>query len=278
MMAHWNFLVSQLRGDWVALLSSDDVALPCYAETLMCAVAQHDRTVLVRCGYQRMDGDGRVLEDIRFRNVPQQTSPPDTFRQLLRGCLVSLAAFAVRKDVWQAAGGFPEQFHLMGDWALWLHCSLQGDFLLDRTLISRYRLNYRTPEQEKRWAPLWAEDTRRLFCDVIPPLATELRVRRHELEAAARRLCYDRLADASRVLGAGERDDVANILGDWASECGLQAEFSHFRDGRTLPRRNYGPVRRVFSEISRGYQRLVRRVRQTRRSEQGVIATGHPDG
>ena len=95
------------------------------------AVARHDRAVLVRCGYQRMDGDGRVMENIRFRNVREVTSPPDTLRELLGGCLVSLAAFALRKDVWQTAGGFPEQFHLMGDWALWLRCAPRGDFLLE---------------------------------------------------------------------------------------------------------------------------------------------------
>jgi hypothetical protein len=132
-----------------------------------------------------------------------------------------------------------------------------GDFVLDRTIVARYRLNYRTPEQEKRWAPLWAEDTLNLFCHVIPPIAAELGVGRAELAAAARRACYRRLADASRVLAADERE-----VQDWARECGLARALDQFRAGRMLARRNYGPIRNALSEISRGYRDMVRRARR----------------
>lgn len=55
---HFNFVASRLEDEWIALLGSDDIAKPTFVEDLSAGTTRVPDAVLVRAGYEIIDGDG----------------------------------------------------------------------------------------------------------------------------------------------------------------------------------------------------------------------------
>jgi len=253
MMANWNYLISQMEGEWVALLSSDDLALSNYVAILERGTAVSPAAVLVKASYQRIDKRGEVIKTKHLHAAASVTSPPETLIQQLKGPDVGFGACAVRKDAWQRVGAFPEACHLRGDWGLWLRLAPLGDFVYERVPIMQYRNRYRDVAAEKRRSTLWVLDDLHLFRHLIPGVAAQMEGVEEELiRHYSRRRCFRRLSAASAILGREERGEIAALLRDWAIECGLEDVLVRFEGGEVLPRLNYGPIRRRLSGWVRG--------------------------
>ena len=222
MMAHWNFLVSNLNGEWFSLLSSDDLAKPNFVEVLLRGIERSEAAVLIRCGWETIDSEGRLIEVRHLLSVKAITSPPDTLYEQLRGPKVSFAAFAVRKSAWEKVSGFPEECTLVGDWGLWLKFSPLGNFVREMKIISQYRTDYRPVLQKKRTVA-WLKDELIISTKIIPGAARQMHlVDLRQIDKAREQRFFQCIKLASQHLDASDRDDAISVFKAWASELGLR--------------------------------------------------------
>ena len=150
MTEHWNFLISNLKGDWFSLLSSDDQAKPNFVKIIKKGIKKSSSAILIRSGVDWIDGNGKVLDTRYILSVKKVTQPPQTFYEQLNNPKINFAAFALRKSVWEVVGGFPESLKVNSDWGMWLKAAMHGDFIYQHNIIARYRTNYRPNLKNER--------------------------------------------------------------------------------------------------------------------------------
>jgi len=249
MMANWNRVVAELRGEWIALISSDDLAFPCFVEALSRGARARSDAVLVRGNVELIDGEGRRLGD-RKRRPLRVSTPPRNLRERLAGPRVNFGAAAFRKDAWRRAGGFAASVHLMGDWAFWLELCPLGSFVTVPETILRYRKGYRSPATENARIPFWAEDLRTIYRDRLPRLAREVgSVSPRQVRRAMRTRCQNFLARQSRWVPPAERRAIAEALAGWARDCEVVPTLERFRAGGPVPKTRWRGLRRLAASL-----------------------------
>lgn len=170
MMENWNFLVSNLKGDWFSLLSSDDIAKPNFTRDLLDGIKKNNTSVLVRAGYEVIDKSGNIVQKRKILTAKPITCPSDNFKEQLGGPKTSFAAFAASRKAWDEVGGFPEKLKIHGDWGFWLKLTPLGDFTYVSAIISQYRVYKREDIRVERLRYM-IEDELIIINDIIKPLA-----------------------------------------------------------------------------------------------------------
>ena len=245
MMQNWNFVASHLTGDWFTLLSSDDVAKPHFVETLLQGTRKSGNAVLVRSGWENIDAVGNIIEKRPLLSVKEITSPPQTFYEQLIGPKVSFAAFAIKKDAWEEVGGFPEECHYYGDWAMWLNLALKGDFVHEKGLITQYRMDYR-PNINRERIIRSLKDELSISRDVIPSVAEKFAgIHFGRIDTARKSRFLNSLVNTSQVMGTLdeiERMEITNNFVSWADAIGIDLEnldaWRKFNAGEIIETRN----------------------------------------
>lgn len=256
MMAHWNFLVGELRGQWFSLLCSDDLIRPNFVETVVQGTRSCPDAVLIRAQHEVVGQEGRVLwRAPRLRLRPRRMVPPKTLYAQLTGSRVNLTTATVRRQDVLEVGGFPKECRLFGDWGLWLRIALRGVFYELPEVIGRYRADYRPGIARRRLHDELRDDVwiaTRLVAEMLAGLqvADEPKVR-----ACLRQRFHDRVAYASYLLAAGERGEAVEIIAPWARQVGCEELFERFRRGEFIATR--WPLRQRLSFRA---QQLVRRL------------------
>jgi len=234
MMAHWNFLASQLNGNWFSLLSSDDIANPNYVHSLLRGIRRSKKAVLIRGGWENIDVNGGIKDKRYLLSVKKVTSPPQTLYEQLIGPKMNFAAFAVRKEIWMKVGGFPEECALNGDWGFWLKISPYGNFIYEHEIISQYRTDYR-PELERIRLLRELQDELFIFTKIIPEATQNIPNINHAKIAKATRLRFKkRISQASNWLTGEERSQAAYILEEWNSVAMCDKELGEFKSGKQI--------------------------------------------
>lgn len=237
MVAHWNFLVEHLTGDWFSLLSSDDVAEPGFVHRLSRAAMRDRNAVLVRGGWLTISPSGRRTGRCLLLSTSRVTEPPRTLTEQLEGPKASFAAFLCRRSAWEEAGGFPTSLRLYGDWGLWLRLSPLGAFVSTHSVVSRYRTGYPAIRHRARDVDS-AHDERVIALEVAARVAQHLGLTRQGVmqRAAARQLTRF-LVQASGVVSDAEiRVRMAAELHPLAVATGLEPVLDDFTAGRPSPR------------------------------------------
>lgn len=248
MMAHWNFLVSQLNGEWFTLLSSDDIAKPNYVSTLLEGISRSNNSVLVRAGWENIDENCEVTSTHYLLSVKRIVSPPNTLYENLLGPKTSFAAFAAKHGAWKEVGGFPENFKLIGDWGFWLKLSPLGDFIYEHQIISGYRTNYR-PTISKVRLSAWVEDEIEIRMITIPDLVKSFRCVDHKkVFRALRNRFLSNLATISQLIEPEDRDKMAIMLYPWACLANCQADLMKFEAGKIIKIRT-NPLRKYLRNL-----------------------------
>ena len=251
MMAHWNYLVSNLRGNWFSLLSSDDEAKPNFVATFINGIERSVNAVLIRSGYENIDGEGKVIDKRYILSVKAKTTPPLTFYEQLYGPRVNFSAFAVKKESWDIVGGFPESLNLSGDWGLWLSIAPLGDFIYQHEIVSRYRTQYRpTISAERQLASI--HDDVSIYGKIIPAVLQGFKDPDFvKVARASKARCLKNLGSASRITDRQGRASALDTLRPWAIETGQSDIWSRIQGGERLPEPKsrsslYSVVRRLY--------------------------------
>jgi len=243
---HFNFLISQLSGDWVALMGADDIAKPNWAKVLSSGIGVSKNTVMVRSGLEFIDGAGDVVNRHYLLSLRKITPPPKTFREGLLGPKSNLYFCAFKKETLDKVGRFPQEFALFGDWALYQRLAPHGIFVYQHDIIGQYRTLYRQGLQKRRLAAEIGDEVI-LYKTFFPAIAQRyFPSENHRIKKAARRVFVRRIATASRLLEPSERASISDGLGELADLADGQYLLERFMQGEVFPWPRANPVRRVL--------------------------------
>lgn len=142
---HFAFAMEQATGEYVSILSSDDLVMPFWLERLVPAMRSHPNAVV---------GFGEIA-DVRFNNIDQVNfyyrdmqwpsgykSAEDLFPYLVRfdRHIAWTVGDLIRTDAYKAAGGFKSGgLAYSSDWALLIRLLEQGGAVYLADVLGRYR-------------------------------------------------------------------------------------------------------------------------------------------
>lgn len=118
-----NLAIRQARGEYIALLDSDDVWEPRYLEEQIVRLSEESRLDLI---YSDGVIDGGPLDGRRLMEVNPSHAVVTTERLIAEECTVLTSCTVARRTALLDAGLFDERFRRSEDAHLWLRMSLRG--------------------------------------------------------------------------------------------------------------------------------------------------------
>jgi glycosyltransferase involved in cell wall biosynthesis len=226
-----NYVAEHLDGDWVSVLSSDDVAYPNFVRVLREGIERSSRAVLVRAGWNTINDQGQILQRRRLLSVPAVASAPGNLMENRLGPKTGFAAFAVKRSVWREVGCFPREFAWLGDWACWVRLAPRGDFVYQDEIISGYRVKGKPTDRGNRDLVELSEVVI-LYRDIMPQAAAQCGQRNtHWIKKAASERLLKTLADLSNNVPRDARQPYYEALAEWAELAGETKRLQLFLDG-----------------------------------------------
>jgi glycosyltransferase involved in cell wall biosynthesis len=149
MMENWNYLCSQLKGEYIALLSSDDFYEPDFVATFF-EILKPDG-VLFRFGFKLVNDNGTVIASKKINSAKIRQSFPGNFFEQIMGPKTNFASFVIQAKAFKKVNFFDENLKLIGDWGLWLKLTPLGCFYYSEKIVSNYRTNYRPTIERDRF-------------------------------------------------------------------------------------------------------------------------------
>lgn len=115
--------IEAARGDWIALLDSDDLWMTDHLESLVRKLDEGDAD-LVHAGSILFQSDsGKFLQE----RTPTPGMIADFPGSLFRGeYIIQPASVLLRRDLWRSVGGFDPAFRYVEDRDMWLRCARAG--------------------------------------------------------------------------------------------------------------------------------------------------------
>jgi glycosyltransferase involved in cell wall biosynthesis len=230
----YNFTLASQSGEWITLLSSDDIARPKFCEVLARGAASRDDAVLVRAGWENIDQIGEPRGINYLLSVPKVEAPPATLTSQKYGPKVSFAAFAVKRDAYLMSGPILASIESLADWALFLQMAPFGTFVYQHELVSGYRVGHDGDKYRKRLG-MWIRDEMRIFSEIMPLAAKRASMVDVEWIGEAARANFRRyLAAASRTFAPSERHEVVPLFQPWADKVDEPDLLARFTKGETI--------------------------------------------
>jgi glycosyltransferase involved in cell wall biosynthesis len=233
--AQYNFTLASQTGDWITLLSSDDLARPNFCEVLMRGAASVEDAVLVRAGWENIDAEGKHVSLNYFLRAPRVERPPATLISQAEGPRVSFAAFALKREAYEASGPILGTLESLADWALFVQMAPFGAFVRENELISGYRVGH-DGDKFRRRLPMWVRDEQRMFTEVFPLAAQRAGIQNTAWIAAANKSNFMRYLTSAQKLSTEDRVAAAAVFEPWARSIGSEDLLRRFSEGRPLPR------------------------------------------
>lgn len=233
----WNFTFGNLSGDWVTLLSSDDLARPNFCEVLLRGAARREDAVLVRAAWENIDSQGQVLSAQYMLSVKPTTLPPNTLFEQRHSPKASFAAFAVRRDALVRSGNYPHGMESFGDWPLFAQLAPFGSFIYENEIISGYRVGHDGDKFRKRLG-MWIRDEMRMFSKVFPLAADRAGMNSPKERAWIGEACRDNflryLKAADEEFSIEERAAITPLFKEWAAQTENDAILDDFALGKQI--------------------------------------------
>jgi glycosyltransferase involved in cell wall biosynthesis len=136
-----NAALGMARGEYLALLDSDDIWLPHHLEESIAVLHRHSEIALVHADIERIDVDGNSLG---YATRYWSRLGADAFRELfLRHEHVCCPTAVFRRDAIERTGNFDPQFNRLGceDRDLWLRIAGIAEIRYLDNVHARYRLH-----------------------------------------------------------------------------------------------------------------------------------------
>jgi hypothetical protein len=238
--AQYNFTLASQTGDWITLLSSDDLALPNYAEVFVREATRRPDAALIRAPWQNIDSNGKVLGQEYLLSVPREQAAPESLRSQRHGPKVSFAAFAIRRTAFEASGPILSTMESLADWALFAQLTPFGPYVRGGELVASYRTGHDGNKFRTRFG-MWVRDEQRMFGQVLPAAAERMGQRslrqRGWIAEASRANFLRYLTAASKEFAPEERTPLLADLRPWAASVGEAAALSRFAAGEQVRER-----------------------------------------
>jgi hypothetical protein len=129
--------INAAKGEYIALLDSDDIFLPNKLEEQINALERHPECGVCYCDLVHFT-DTKPRE---FFHHEYNTLSGDIFRALLRKQFINPLAIVAKKEVFENYGMFNESLRRSEDWDLWLRWARQGVTFYHLTaVLAQYRM------------------------------------------------------------------------------------------------------------------------------------------
>lgn len=235
--AQYNFTLSSQTGDWITLLSSDDLALPNFCEVFVRDAERYPNAALLRAPWQNIDGAGRVLGQEYLLSVPREQGTPENLTSQRNGPKVSFASFAIRRTAFEASGPILAQMESLADWALFAQLAPFGAYVRSGEIVASYRTGHDGNKFRDRFG-MWVRDEQRMFAHVFPIAAERMGMRSAKecawIAEASRANFLRYLTAASKEFAPGERTPLLADLRPWAASVGASSLLSRFAAGERV--------------------------------------------
>jgi glycosyltransferase involved in cell wall biosynthesis len=131
----YNLALQKSRGEYIAILEADDLAVPDRLERSVWHFNYKD-TVLVYGKAQEFGVSSKIIPEKRIDLLPEEYM----LKEMFLGCHIPALTVMVRKDILIHTGGFKTYKNLGGvDYATWLSLLPYGEFIFLNTTISKWR-------------------------------------------------------------------------------------------------------------------------------------------
>lgn len=132
-----NELLSYARGEFVARMDADDVALPERFARQAAFLGEHPRVVCVGGAYQMIDNASRFLTTL----TPPQTDAEIQYLHLSGHTAINHPTAMMRLAVVNRVGGYDSEYDLVEDLDLWLRLGEVGELANLADVLLKYRLH-----------------------------------------------------------------------------------------------------------------------------------------
>jgi len=138
---NWNRCLHLARGEYVALLHSDDKYLPGFLEQRVKALDENPEVGLVFGAVRLIDTEGAEIGTQTLGEKPFIANASEFLSELLFGCVINPVSPMVRRSCYEAVGRFNEE-RLWGiDWEMWLRLSARFGVMYSPAVTAAYRMH-----------------------------------------------------------------------------------------------------------------------------------------
>ena len=132
--------VETAKYDWIALLDSDDVALPERLEKQWAAIQNDPEVIVWDTGIKNMGADGQIRPELK--QIAPSTKE-EFFKKRKEGEVVYVGTTSAifRRDIGLQVGGFDVRFKNSGDTEFWNRMGQHGPMLSVQEPLTLYRLH-----------------------------------------------------------------------------------------------------------------------------------------
>ena len=139
MARNWNLGVTLARGRWVHLLHQDDLVLPGFYTRLGAAIQARPELGAAYVQHYLIDGEGRRRRVMSQNPMTRAGVVEDWLEQVFVQLSFQTPAVVVRRDAYEALGGFREDFRYALDWDFWKRVAARYPVWYDPKPLACYR-------------------------------------------------------------------------------------------------------------------------------------------
>ncbi len=138
-----NIGVRESSGEWLYFVDADDLARPGALDQLLEAAGTKPEAGLVYGDYDRIRHDGASAGSRRHFRAMRRKPTGDVLESIVQKNCMVVGAQIVRREIFDACGGFDENLQKLEDWHFWCLAAARTDFLFVPGL---YVMSYRVHE------------------------------------------------------------------------------------------------------------------------------------
>ncbi len=124
---NWNRCASLARGQYLAILQSDDQYLSAMLERTAQMLDDHPRVGLTHTGFHRIDSEGTYIDTKKRWDQDQVKEGRAVLRELTADGYITPSTVVMRRDLFTEEGGFDERYQYNIDWSMWMRIALVSD-------------------------------------------------------------------------------------------------------------------------------------------------------
>jgi hypothetical protein len=136
--ANWNDCVERAQGRWVHILHQDDYVLPGFYRKLRSGIDREPAIGAAFCRHILMDKDGHWLS-IAALQGREAGILDDWLERIASNQLIQTPAIVVRRDVYEAVGGYSPELIFTLDWDMWKRIAVKYPYWYEPQPLACYR-------------------------------------------------------------------------------------------------------------------------------------------
>lgn len=136
-----NRCIAESRGEYLAILNSDDLWAPTKLEKQVAMLDAHPQVGLVHTGGHFIDAEGRILPGNPLGFEWPRTPTGNIIEALVRHNKIIASSVMIRRECFERLGGFREDLFGSGDWEMWFRVALEYDIGYIDEPLTMYRVH-----------------------------------------------------------------------------------------------------------------------------------------